>query len=214
MTTAIAPRKSPRQSRSQATVDAILDATARVLVESGHAATNTNLVAERAGVSVGSLYQYFPNKLALINALRARHSREMAASMEREFRRRPDESFRAALTRVIQASVLAHQVDADLHRALEQCEELGLPDDKGHDEAHEKIQQLLRDMLVAYRDELVITNPELAAFMLMHALHGLIHAVVLDRPESISVKAATREMIRLAHAYLTAQPAVRQPRGS
>ena len=203
MKTAIEPRKSPRQSRSQATVDAILDATARVLVERGHAATNTNLVAERAGVSVGSLYQYFPNKLALINALRARHSREMAASMEREFRRRPGETFREALTRVIQASVLAHQVDADLHRALEQCEELGLPDDDGHDEAHEKIQQLLRDMLIAHRDELAITNPDLAAFILMHALHGLIHAVVLDRPASVSVKAATREMIRLADAYLT-----------
>jgi len=203
MKTAIEPRKSPRQSRSQATVDAILDATARVLVERGHAATNTNLVAERAGVSVGSLYQYFPNKLALINALRARHSREMAASMEREFRRRPGETFREALTRVIQASVLAHQVDADLHRALEQCEELGLPDDDGHDEAHEKIQQLLRDMRIAHRDELAITNPDLAAFILMHALHGLIHAVVLDRPASVSVKAATREMIRLADAYLT-----------
>ena len=203
MTTALAPRKSPRQSRSQATVDAILDATARVLVERGHAATNTNLVAERAGVSVGSLYQYFPNKLALINALRARHSRDMKASMQREFQRRDGESFRATLTRVIQASVLAHQVDADLHRALQQCEELGLPDDEGHDEAHEKIQQLLRDMLVAHRDELAIKNPELAAFMLMHALHGLIHAVVLDRPGSVSVKAATREMIRLAHAYLT-----------
>jgi len=204
MKTAIQPRKSPRQSRSQATVDAILDATARVLVERGHAAANTNLVAERAGVSVGSLYQYFPNKLALINALRARHSREMTASMEREFRRRPGENFRETLTRVIQASVLAHQVDADLHRALEQCEELGLPDDDGHDEAHEKIQQLLRDMLLAHRDELVMSNPDLAAFTLMHALHGLIHAVVLDRPAAVSVKAATREMIRLADAYLTA----------
>jgi AcrR family transcriptional regulator len=203
MKTAIEPRKSPRQSRSQATVDAILDATARVLIERGHAAANTNVVAERAGVSVGSLYQYFPNKLALINALRARHSREMAASMEREFQRRPGETFRATLTRVIHASVLAHQVDADLHRALEQCEELGLPDDEGHDEAHKKIQQLLHDMLVAYREELAITNPELAAFMLMHALHGLIHAVVLDRPATISVKAATREMIRMADAYLT-----------
>jgi hypothetical protein len=67
-----------------------------------------------------------------------------------------------------------------------------------------KIQQLLRDMLIAHRDELVTTNPDLAAFILMHALHGLIHAVVLDRPASVSVKAATREMIRLADAYLTA----------
>jgi AcrR family transcriptional regulator len=143
-------------------------------IERGHAATNTNLVAERAGVSVGSLYQYFPNKLALINALRSRHARDMTVSMEREFKRRPGETLRATLTRVIEASVQAHQVDADLHRALEQCEELGLPDDDDHD------------------------------VMLMHALHALIHAVVLDRPTGISVKAATREMVRLADGYLTA----------
>jgi hypothetical protein len=49
-----------------------------------------------------------------------------------------------------------------------------------------------------------MSSPDLAAFTLMHALHGLIHAVVLDRPAAVSVKAATREMIRLADAYLTA----------
>jgi AcrR family transcriptional regulator len=60
MTTALTPRKSPRQSRSAATVTAILDATARILVERGYAATSTNAVAERAGVSVGSLYRWSP----------------------------------------------------------------------------------------------------------------------------------------------------------
>ena len=57
MTAQLLPRKAPRQSRSQATVTAILDATARILIEQGFAAASTNAVAERAGVSVGSLYQ-------------------------------------------------------------------------------------------------------------------------------------------------------------
>jgi len=73
MTVQLSPRKAPRQSRSQATVTAILDATARILLERGYAAASTNAVAELAGVSVGSLYQYFPNKEALIAALQARH---------------------------------------------------------------------------------------------------------------------------------------------
>jgi AcrR family transcriptional regulator len=203
MKTAVEPRKSPRQQRSQATVDAILDATARVLTERGHAATNTNLVAERAGVSVGSLYQYFPNKIALINALQARHGREMMLAMERAFEPRPGERLRDAIARVIEASVEGHRVDADLHRALQQCEELGLPD-HDHDEAHDKIEELVRQLLAAHRDEIAIANLDIAAFTLTHALHGLVHAAVLDRPNRISLKAATREMIRLADTYLTA----------
>ena len=75
------PRKQPRQARSLATVEAILEAAARVLAERGYAATNTNLVAERAGVSVGSLYQYFPNKDSLITALHERHAAQMYAAI-------------------------------------------------------------------------------------------------------------------------------------
>jgi len=203
MKTSIEPRKAPRQARSQATVDAILDATARILVERGHATTNTNLVAERAGVSVGSLYQYFPNKIALIRALHERHAREMTLALEREFRPRDGETLHAALTRVIGASMHAHQVDADLHRALEQCEELGLVDD-AHDKAHAKMYLLVREMLAAHRDEVMITNLDLAAFMMIQTVHALVHATLRERPAGVSVKAATREIVRLAYAYLTA----------
>src|SRR4051794_37910637 len=71
------PRKAPRQDRSRATVDAILDATARVLVQEGYDRTSTNRIAVKAGVSVGSLYQYFPSKEALVAALVDRHMEEM-----------------------------------------------------------------------------------------------------------------------------------------
>ena len=71
------PRKRPRQARSRATVDAILEATAQVLVAEGYDKTSTNRVAERAGVSVGSVYQYFPNKEALVGELVDRYSREI-----------------------------------------------------------------------------------------------------------------------------------------
>ncbi|XOT97655.1 TetR/AcrR family transcriptional regulator, partial [Alcaligenes pakistanensis] len=75
-------RRIPRQSRSRALVEAILEATARVLSERGYAGTNTNVVAEVAGVSVGSVYQYFPNKDSLIAALHERHALQMNQAME------------------------------------------------------------------------------------------------------------------------------------
>src|SRR6185369_17163863 len=73
------PRKRPRQDRSRATVDSILEATARVLVKRGFDGLTTNLVAETAGVSVGSLYQYFPNKEALVSALIEKHVEDLTA---------------------------------------------------------------------------------------------------------------------------------------
>ena len=66
-------RKRPVQARSRMTVEAILDATARILVRDGYSRLTTNAVAEQAGVSIGSLYQYFPDKVALVEALHARH---------------------------------------------------------------------------------------------------------------------------------------------
>src|SRR4051812_21121215 len=76
------PRKAPRQERSKATVDAILGAMVRVLVKEGWDAASTNRVAAEAGVSVGSLYQYFPSKEALVLAVMERHVVEMTEKVQ------------------------------------------------------------------------------------------------------------------------------------
>ena len=202
MTTQLSPRKAPRQSRSQATVTAILDATARILLESGFAAASTNAVAERAGVSVGSLYQYFPNKDALIAALHARHGDQMMRVIQRALMKAMDATLDDALAGLIEATVEAHRVDADLHRVLEQ--QLGGHD---HDEMHDKYVGVMEErfvvLLARHRDEISVPDLKLAAFMLMSASHALIHAVVLQRPRGISLKGGTQEIIRMMKAYLT-----------
>ncbi len=75
------PRKSPKQHRSKEMVEAILEASARIL-EEGDAPFTTNHIAERAGVSIGSLYQYFPNADAIMAALIEQHVEEERASAE------------------------------------------------------------------------------------------------------------------------------------
>src|ERR1044071_10462280 len=70
-------RKTPRQARSSAMVEAILEAAARVLAREGLARATTNRIAEVAGVSIGSLYQYFPNKMAIVRALQQAHGQAM-----------------------------------------------------------------------------------------------------------------------------------------
>lgn len=200
----LTPRKAPRQARSRATVDAILDAAARVLVQRGYAATTTNAVAEVAGVSVGSLYQYFPNKDSLIAALHERHGRQMSALLDAALLQHRASSLPQALAGVIESAVKAHQLDADLHRVLEK-QVLGLDQFPGQDESVDEIERRIRGLLEAHRAEIVVEDLRLATYMLMHAVHALVHAVVLERPSGVSVKAATRETVRMALAYLTAR---------
>jgi AcrR family transcriptional regulator len=202
MNSTISPRKAPRQARSQATVKAILDAAARVLVERGYAATTTNLVAERAGVSVGSLYQYFPNKDALIAALHDRHAREMNSVIDRALERSGELGFDEAVELILSGLVEAHRVEAGLHRVLEtQLAGLDMLDE--HEAAEEKMASQFRCLLERYPDEIKVPDLRLAVYILMHALHGLIHAVVRERPSGISIRQATREMVRLTRLYLT-----------
>ena len=203
MNTALSPRKSPRQSRSAVTVTAILDATARILVERGYAATSTNAVAERAGVSVGSLSQYFPNKDALVAALHARHADQMKVVIERALARAMDVNLVDGLTGLIEASVEAHRVDADLHRVLEQ-QLAGLDVVDAHDTFDEVMQDRIVVLLTRHCDALAVTDLRLAAYMLMHSVHALIHTIVATRPRGVSLKAATAEIVRMTRAYLTA----------
>src|SRR5271170_5449003 len=76
------PRKSPVQARSAASVDAILEATIQVLLSVGKERLTTTRVALRAGVSVGTLYQYFPNKSALLQAVLKRHLNQVTDAVE------------------------------------------------------------------------------------------------------------------------------------
>lgn len=110
-------RKAPRQDRSRETVEAILDATARSLVRQGFAGTTTNHVAALAGVSVGSLYQYYPNKAALLFRLHELESADTGALIDRilgDARRPPRKRLHAA----VRGFFATEAAEAPLRRAL------------------------------------------------------------------------------------------------
>jgi AcrR family transcriptional regulator len=186
-------------------VNVILDATARILVERGYSATSTNAVAERAGVSVGSLYQYFPNKDALVAALHARHIEQMKMVMERALERAMTASLDAGLTELIEGAVEAHRVDADLHGVFEQ-QLAGLDVVNPHDSFDQVLEDRVYLLLSRHRDELNVPDLRLAAFMLIHSTHALIHTIVKQRPKGVSLKTATAEIVRLTLGYLSFVP--------
>ncbi|AJY46436.1 TetR family transcriptional regulator [Martelella endophytica] len=115
---ALAPRKTPRQARAEATVDAIFEATIQLLLRDGPHRLTTTRVAERAGVSVGTMYQYFPHKQALIYALNARYLETLAEKIEASCRSRHGATIGDMAEALIDTYWRAKTERADVTRAL------------------------------------------------------------------------------------------------
>lgn len=111
-------RKRPQQERSRALVQAIVEAGARILGEQGLARFTTNAVAEAAGVSVGSLYQYFPNKQALVEAIRDRHLQDCLSAVRARQGLFAEQPLRDVVQSVVDGMVAAHAENPGLHRVL------------------------------------------------------------------------------------------------
>ena len=123
---ALEPRKTPGQPRSRATVEAVVEAAARILETDGPAGFNTNAVARRAGVSVGSLYQYFPGKAALIAELSRRNAEAALAGLAEAVVRTEGQPRLARLRAFVCFAIVQQGARPRLSRALDQLEE-GLP---------------------------------------------------------------------------------------
>ena len=114
----LSPRKSPVQARSAASVDAILDATLQVLLKAGKERLTTTRVASRAGVSIGTLYQYFPNKSALLQAVLKLHLEGVVEAVERVSREQQGSTLANMATALITAFLEAKMSRGEVSAAL------------------------------------------------------------------------------------------------
>ena len=197
------PRKSPTQQRSQLTVAALLKATAHILVKEGYESASTNRIAAAAGVSIGSLYQYFPSKEALVAAVVDRHMQEMLELLRAAVDRVREQPVEAATRELVKVMIDAHRVDPRLHRALvEQVPRVGrLENVRAIDrEAY----TLIRAYLEAHREELRVADRDVASFVCVATVEALTHAAVVNRPEVLSDKSGVfaEEVTRLVVGYL------------
>ncbi|MCA9611010.1 MAG: TetR/AcrR family transcriptional regulator [Myxococcales bacterium] len=175
------PRKRPRQDRSKATVDAILGATAQVLVKDGYDKTSTNRVAERAGVSVGSVYQYFPNKEALVGELVDRYSREIFELLLSEIASLADQPPAVVAPRLVATMVRIKQQDPKLARVLrEQIPRVGRM--QRYEKQLDDIIGAVAAYLGRHRDLLRHDDVEAAAFVAVHTVDATTHAGVVSEP--------------------------------
>jgi AcrR family transcriptional regulator len=197
------PRKKPRQERSHATVDAILDATARVLCTTGYDRASTNRIALAAGVSVGSLYQYFPSKEALVAALVERHTAEMTALVRRKLVEVSTMPVDVAVRAMIRAMFEAHGVDPRLHKVLiEQVPRVGkLEKVVG---VEREVGCLVTLFLEARKADLRRTNLDAVAFVLCHVVEAVTHAAVLSELDARREAQVVEELTDMILRYLPA----------
>lgn len=187
-------RKAPRQARSRATVDAIVEAAAQVLCERGWSGFTTNEVAEVAGVSIGSLYQYFPNKLALVAAMRRRHFAEVLAVLQGAADR--SASPPQLVETLVDGLIAIHCNSPAYYQAM-----FDLPDPDGSRSTFAVFQTEYlghyRAVIAAYRGR---PADGIAAEILSSAIEGVIHNAarrgMLRQPE------VRRELTRLVTLYL------------
>lgn len=158
----IQPRKAPRQARSQKTVEAILEAAARVLARDSLAGFNTNRVAEIAGVSVGSLYQYFPGKDALCAALIERAHTELRDAIERVVAETEGRPLEVAIRALVRLAIRQQYGEPLLAAALDH-EERRLPLSVRLRESEGALVESVQRLLIRHRRELAASLPKQTA---------------------------------------------------
>jgi AcrR family transcriptional regulator len=195
-----APRKSPSQERSRRTVDRILDAATRIFHEQGYARATTNDIADEAGVSVGSLYQYFPNKDALLVALTQRHIETTTTGLSELLSKLSAElGFDVILRTVINFLVAQHDFD-ELHLLVmheaPRTYEINIELDRA------------KSQLVALTDQLLLARINdssrrgLIARMVVATIDASVHDVILRQPKGRARKAAVDLTIATAMSVI------------
>ncbi len=203
------PRKSPVQARSAASVDAILEATIQVLLSVGKERLTTTKVAMRAGVSVGTLYQYFPNKSALLQAVLRRHMDDVTRAVELVCKEQQGRTLREMMTALMstfleakmkevkKTSVALYSVSSDVDGA-KIVQQTGVRTNKA----------IVRMLETAC--EPLTTDPQLVASMLQGAMVGVSRRMLESGAAEKQFESLRGELVFLACSYVDAC-SLRQP---
>jgi AcrR family transcriptional regulator len=194
----LTPRRLPSQERSRATVDAILQAATHLLVKRGWEALTTNAIAERAGVNIASLYQFFPNKEAVVAELQRQHVQTTRAELAAVHAHHRGARIEDRARTFVEAMLAAHEVAPELHRVF--SEELPRSQRSAAPE------RLVLAGSVAELAALGLPNPELAEWIIGTVIHAAVHHAVFERPADVESGALAEELVTLLLRYVRRAP--------
>ncbi len=200
-----ARRAVPSQARARFTVEAILDAAGEILRTQGVDAVTTRNVAARAGVSVGAVYQYFPNKEAILIEISKRIMDEasVAASPElfRLHRQSLDELLQALFRRTVSTEIRLLSLGKDFYRRYARHMQFGRAQGLGRgDCSSEQLVANMERLLRQHADAVGEPDTGLAAFMLVRGMRILLATLVEERPELLDSPSLVPMLVRIARA--------------
>jgi AcrR family transcriptional regulator len=195
-------RKRPRQSRAQATFDAVLDAAAELIAQRGYAGTTTNAVAKRAGISIGSLYQYFPNKTAILVSLLERHIYEVQPVVVEGLAALGDPAapFEDTLRQLLLRLIDAHGRNPRLMEVLSE--------EAPHPPSIQRLRRKLEGGYVAQMAEILrrrpdvrVPDPDVAAQVIAVVTEAATYWLSHSMPRNADKRRHVDEVVRLVSAY-------------
>lgn len=193
-------RRIPTQKRSRDKVELILQVSQRILEKEGLSKLNTNRIAEEAGLGVGTIYEYFPNKesiaFELIERLAVKESDEILA----RFETMGEQPFSEAVAVLVETTVRLYRKNRGLYRMLRRISSENRQF-VGMRESERRVMVRIREAIEIYRDHMTVDDPDLAVFILFHTVEGLCYqAVNQDSPHTDEELAA--EITKVVLRYL------------
>jgi AcrR family transcriptional regulator len=193
-------RREPKQRRARETVEAVLDAAVRILKREGTGAITTNRIADVAGVSIGSVYQYFPDKRAIFVALHDRHVEAIDRVVQGALVEHAAAPLEDLMRALIDAMVDVHAADPELHELLSTEVPHGADATRAFDV---RLRGAFRLALASRADELGRgRDVERVAFVVAQMVDALSHGAVLRRPPRMSLASAKEEAARAVLSYV------------
>ncbi len=195
-------RKKPRQARAAATLDAIVEAAAQLLRKEGEEAVTTAKVAARAGVSIGSIYQYFPNRDAILFALIRREREAIGAEVARKIADIKPQSGEEIVSAVIATLVAAFRPRRKRRKLVAMMAALSADRDDSGVVLRDRIGDLIVAASQRYPDMASRPLTPAAAYVLTRAVLGAIRSAVVENAKILDDPEFETELCRLAKGYL------------
>ncbi len=196
-------RRSPQQRRSRDTVEVIFEATARILLRDGRAALNTNLIAERAGISVGTLYEYFPNKVAILLAMARREIARATTAMVRAIGEADPKA------EPVRLAIRALIVEFSRQRKARHIAFQTLVAEGFGTELESNLDEVAR-VLAARSGQIVpgrsVAIPPVTAFLLTRAVNGILSSAAREGSPYLGTIEFEDELVRLVRGFLEGIP--------
>jgi len=199
-------RKRPQQPRAKETVRAILEATTQILDRESLEAATTTRIAEVAGVSIGSLYQYFSHRDAILDALQDREFERTMAVMQTVFAEgNLDKAPLETVTAALRGLAHLYAQSPGLHRVLA-IEGLRVAKAERVQAFDLRVIELVRHFLMAAHAPLRVNNVQAAAFIIFQSVRATMLAHLLERPPGLDVDGLVDELTGFLTAYVLGGP--------